>query len=129
MPPDGLCPQQIVDDGGDITLLIHKGAAAEKDESILSSPANTEEGYLFDAIMFLWEKNSKGWLTKILPDIRGVSEETTTGVNSLYQMRHDETLLFPAVNANDSVTKSKFDNIYRCRHFYVDGILRATILC
>ena len=126
MFPDGLGPQQIVDDGGDMTLLIHKGVAAEKDESILSKPSNEEEGYLFDAIKFVWEKNGKGWFTKILPEIKGVSEETTTGVNRLYGMKHDGTLLIPAVNVNDSVTKSKFDNIYGCRHSCVDGILRAT---
>ena len=126
MFPDGLGPQQIVDDGGDMTLLIHKGVAAEKDESILEKPSNEEEGYLFDAIKFVWSKNGKGWFTKILPDIRGVSEETTTGVNRLYAMKHDGTLLIPAVNVNDSVTKSKFDNIYGCRHSCVDGILRAT---
>ena len=126
MFPDGLGPQQIVDDGGDMTLLIHKGVAAEEDESILEHPGNEEEGYLFDAIRFVWEKNGKGWFKKILPEIRGVSEETTTGVNRLYGMKHDGTLLVPAVNVNDSVTKSKFDNIYGCRHSCVDGILRAT---
>ena len=126
MFPGGLGPQQIVDDGGDMTLLIHKGVAAEKDESILEKPGNEEEGYLFDAIKFVWSQNGKGWFSKILPDIRGVSEETTTGVNRLYAMKHDGTLLIPAVNVNDSVTKSKFDNIYGCRHSCVDGILRAT---
>lgn len=126
MFPDGLGPQQIVDDGGDMTLLIHKGVAAEKDEHIMDHPSNEEEGYLFDAIRFVWEKNGKGWFTKILPDIKGVSEETTTGVNRLYAMKHDGTLLLPAVNVNDSVTKSKFDNIYGCRHSCTDGILRAT---
>lgn len=126
MHPDGKGPQQIVDDGGDMTLLIHKGVECEKDESIMEHPENDEQKCMFDAIKFVWEKNGKGWFQKILPEIKGASEETTTGVNRLYAMRSKKTLLFPAVNVNDSVTKSKFDNIYGCRHSLADGILRAT---
>jgi len=126
MFPDGLGPQQIVDDGGDLTLLLHKGVAAEADESVLSKPENEEEGYLFDAIRMVWEMNGKGWFSKIIKDVKGVSEETTTGVNRLYAMKSAKTLLIPCVNVNDSVTKSKFDNVYGCRHSCVDGLLRAT---
>lgn len=126
MFPNGEGPQQVVDDGGDITLFLHKGFEAEDDESILSKPENEEEGFLYKAIRIVWEKNGKGWFHKIVPHVRGISEETTTGVNRLYAMKSSKRLRIPCVNVNDSVTKSKFDNVYGCRHSCVDGILRAT---
>jgi adenosylhomocysteinase len=126
MFPGGLGPQQIVDDGGDLTLLLHKGFAAEKDATVLDKPENEEEECMFNAIKMVWGKNGKGWFTKIMPDLKGISEETTTGVNRLYAMKTEKSLLVPCVNVNDSVTKSKFDNIYGCRHSCADGILRAT---
>merc|ERR1712032_601739 len=114
--PDNQGPQLIVDDGGDTTLLIHRGYAAEDDEircvnRLLKRIAE--------------EKGPRYWHS-VVPDIKGVSEETTTGVHRLYQMMERGKLLFPALNVNDSVTKSKFDNIYGCRHSLVDGIMRAT---
>ncbi|KAH7826373.1 S-adenosyl homocysteine hydrolase 1 [Monocercomonoides exilis] len=126
MFPGGLGPQQIVDDGGDMTLFLHKGFRAEDDESTLSKPENEEEECLFKAIRMVWDKNGKGWFHKVVPEVRGISEETTTGVNRLYAMKAAKSLLIPCVNVNDSVTKSKFDNVYGCRHSCVDGILRAT---
>ncbi|KAH7831611.1 S-adenosyl homocysteine hydrolase 2 [Monocercomonoides exilis] len=126
MFPGGLGPQQIVDDGGDMTLFLHKGYRAEDDESTLSKPENEEEECLFKAIRMVWDKNGKGWFHKVVPEVRGISEETTTGVNRLYAMKASKSLLIPCVNVNDSVTKSKFDNVYGCRHSCVDGILRAT---
>ncbi|KAK2945882.1 s-adenosyl-L-homocysteine hydrolase [Blattamonas nauphoetae] len=126
MFPNGEGPQQIVDDGGDLTLLLHKGFNAENDESVLENPENEEVKFLNQAIRFIWEKQGKGWFHKVVPQVRGISEETTTGVNRLYAMKSAGTLLIPCVNVNDSVTKSKFDNVYGCRHSCVDGILRAT---
>ncbi|HCX14123.1 MAG TPA: adenosylhomocysteinase [Rhodospirillaceae bacterium] len=122
---DGGAPNLILDDGGDATLLIVLGAQAESDISVISKPNNEEEEVLFAAI----EKRLKshpGWYSKVKASLRGVSEETTTGVHRLYQMAKDGRLPFPAINVNDSVTKSKFDNIYGCRESLVDGIRRAT---
>lgn len=121
-----LGPQMIVDDGGDVTLLIHKGYAAENDASVLDSDDGSEEGQVVNSLLKRILKERPGFFHKIVPAIKGVSEETTTGVNRLYQMLSQGTLLFPALNVNDSVTKSKFDNIYGCRHSLVDGIMRAT---
>ncbi|MFN2646021.1 MAG: adenosylhomocysteinase [Burkholderiales bacterium] len=118
-------PNMILDDGGDATLLIHLGQRAEKDASVISDPKSEEEQYLFAAIKKRLAAKP-GWYSQIAKEIRGVTEETTTGVHRLYQMAKDKRLLFPAINVNDSVTKSKFDNIYGCRESLVDGIKRAT---
>ena len=115
----------ILDDGGDATLLLHLGARAEKDSSILDHPHSEEEQSLFSAIRKRLDSRH-GWYTRALAQIRGVTEETTTGVKRLYQMARDGELPFPAINVNDSVTKSKFDNLYGCRESLVDGIKRAT---
>lgn len=123
---EGKGPQLIVDDGGDATLLIHRGYAAEKDASILENDEGNEELALVNALLKKILKEHPGYFHKIVPDIKGVSEETTTGVKRLYQMLKDGQLLFPAINVNDSVTKSKFDNVYGCRHSLIDGINRAT---
>ena len=122
---DGGTATMILDDGGDATLLVHLGSAAEKDPSVIANPTCEEEQVLFAAIKKrLAEK--PGWYAKAVAAIRGVTEETTTGVHRLYQMHEKGTLRFPAINVNDSVTKSKFDNIYGCRESLVDGIKRAT---
>jgi adenosylhomocysteinase len=118
-------PNMILDDGGDATLLIHLGQKAEKDPSVLSSPASEEEISLYESIKKKL-KAKPGWYSSIAKEIKGVTEETTTGVHRLYQMQKEGRLLFPAINVNDSVTKSKFDNIYGCRESLVDGIKRAT---
>tara|TARA_B100002003_G_scaffold59869_1_gene55313 strand:- start:6426 stop:7865 length:1440 start_codon:yes stop_codon:yes gene_type:complete len=124
----GKGPQLIVDDGGDATLIIHKGAEVEKNPSILDKNYG-DEGEDFRELMaclkecYLEDKNK--W-TSIVKEVKGVSEETTTGVHRLYQMMKDKKLLFPAINVNDSVTKSKFDNLYGCRESLADGIKRAT---
>ncbi|HEY7437304.1 MAG TPA: adenosylhomocysteinase, partial [Methylomirabilota bacterium] len=123
--PDGAHSNMILDDGGDATLLLHLGAAAEKDASVISHPANEEETALFAAIKAKLAKDPT-WYSSRLTKIRGVSEETTTGVKRLYQMAKEGRLKFPAINVNDSVTKSKFDNLYGCRESLVDGIKRAT---
>jgi len=115
-------PNMILDDGGDATLLVHLGQRAEADPSLIAHPKTEEERALFDAI----KKRPAGWYANIAKDIKGVSEETTTGVHRLYQMQQEGRLLFPAINVNDSVTKSKFDNVYGCRESLVDGIKRAT---
>ncbi|HEY7992549.1 MAG TPA: adenosylhomocysteinase [Stellaceae bacterium] len=122
---DGGTPNMILDDGGDATLLVHLGMKAEKDPSVISKPGSEEEEFLFAAIKKKL-KASPGWYSKLGAAIKGVSEETTTGVHRLYQMEKDGSLLFPAINVNDSVTKSKFDNLYGCRESLVDGIKRAT---
>jgi adenosylhomocysteinase len=124
--PGDLGPQSIVDDGGDATLLIHRGYAAEDDPSILDNDEGNHELSIINALLKRILKEKPGFFHKIVPDIKGVSEETTTGVHRLYQMMNEKKLLFPAINVNDSVTKSKFDNIYGCRHSLVDGIMRAT---
>src|SRR5687767_6804751 len=118
-------PNMILDDGGDATLLVHLGTRAEKDPSVLAKPTSEEETVLFAAIRKRLAA-APGWYSRIAEEIRGVTEETTTGVHRLDQMAKDKRLLFPAINVNDSVTKSKFDNIYGCRESLVDGIKRAT---
>ena len=126
--PDGTGPDLIVDDGGDATLLVHKGYEFEKAGSIPAfDPANDPEewGVILELLQEIKQKDSSQW-QRLSPSIRGVSEETTTGVHRLYEMMRDGTLLFPAINVNDSVTKSKFDNIYGCRHSLPDGLARAT---
>ncbi len=115
----------ILDDGGDATLLVHLGIKAEKDASVLAKPTSEEEISLFKSIKQRLA-SSPGWYSKAGKNIKGVTEETTTGVHRLYQMAAEKRLLFPAINVNDSVTKSKFDNIYGCRESLVDGIKRAT---
>lgn len=122
---DGGTANMILDDGGDATLLLVLGAQAEKDASVISKPTNEEETILFAAIGNRL-KSHPGWYSKALANIKGVSEETTTGVHRLYQMAKDGRLPFPAINVNDSVTKSKFDNVYGCRESLVDSIRRAT---
>jgi len=122
---DGGTPNMILDDGGDATMLIHLGAKAEKDISVLDKPTSEEEEVLYAAIRSRLAKQP-GWYSNILKNIRGVTEETTTGVHRLYQMQERNDLPFPAINVNDSVTKSKFDNLYGCRESLVDGIKRAT---
>ena len=123
--PDGSGPDQIVDDGGDATLLIHRGVAAEDDPSILDEPTDVVELQIINALLKRVLKERPGHWHKVAAAVRGVSEETTTGVHRLIQMAEKNELLFPAVNVNDSVTKSKFDNIYGCRHSLPDGIKRA----
>jgi adenosylhomocysteinase len=118
-------PNMILDDGGDATLLVHLGQKAEKDPSVIANPKSEEETSLFKAIKKRLAAQP-GWYTKVGKEIRGVTEETTTGVHRLYEMAKDKRLLFPAINVNDSVTKSKFDNLYGCRESLVDGIKRAT---
>src|SRR5437868_5945474 len=122
---EGKGPNMILDDGGDATLLVHLGQRAEKQASLISDPKSEEEQYLFAAIRKRLAAQP-GWYSRIAKEIRGVTEETTTGVHRLYQMAKDKRLLFPAINVNDSVTKSKFDNVYGCRESLVDGIKRAT---
>ena len=123
---DGGTPNMILDDGGDATLLIHLGVRAEGgDTAFLGNASNEEEEVLFAAIKQRL-KSKPGWYGQIAKNIRGVTEETTTGVHRLYQMEKDGKLLFPAINVNDSVTKSKFDNLYGCRESLVDGIRRGT---
>jgi adenosylhomocysteinase len=118
-------PNMILDDGGDATLLVHLGQKAEKDASVISKPGSEEEESLFKAIKKKLAA-SPGWYTKVAKEIKGVTEETTTGVHRLYEMAKEKRLLFPGINVNDSVTKSKFDNLYGCRESLVDGIKRAT---
>ncbi|MDH4216338.1 MAG: adenosylhomocysteinase, partial [Gallionella sp.] len=115
----------ILDDGGDATLLLHLGARAEKDASLLNNPGSEEETCLFASIKAKLATD-KTWYSTRLAAIKGVTEETTTGVHRLYQMHERGELKFPAINVNDSVTKSKFDNLYGCRESLVDGIKRAT---
>jgi adenosylhomocysteinase len=122
---DGGTPNMILDDGGDATLLAYLGTQAEKNPSLISKPTNEEEQALFAAIRKRIDAKP-GWYAKALAGIRGVTEETTTGVHRLYQMEKEGRLPFPAINVNDSVTKSKFDNLYGCRESLVDGIKRAT---
>ncbi len=120
-------PNMILDDGGDATILVHLGVRAENgDVAFLDKPGSEEEEILFALIKRLLREKPKGWFAQIAAGIRGVSEETTTGVHRLYQMEKEGKLLFPAINVNDSVTKSKFDNLYGCRESLVDGIRRGT---
>ena len=123
--PDGGFSNMILDDGGDATLLLHLGAKAEKDASLIAKPGSEEEQHLFAAIKNKLKTDPK-WYSTRLSKIKGVTEETTTGVKRLYQMAKDGQLAFPAFNVNDSVTKSKFDNLYGCRESLVDAIKRAT---
>jgi adenosylhomocysteinase len=124
--PGGLGPNLIVDDGGDATLLIHKGYAAEKDASLLEVKASSiEEESILKVLRECYVENNGKW-HKLVAEWKGVSEETTTGVHRLYQMMEKGELLIPAINVNDSVTKSKFDNLYGCRESLADGIKRAT---
>ena len=122
---DGGFSNMILDDGGDATLLLHLGAKAEKDITVLDNPESEEEKVLFSAIREHLAMDPH-WYTRRMAHIKGVSEETTTGVHRLYQMQAKGELKFPAINVNDSVTKSKFDNLYGCRESLVDGIKRAT---
>jgi adenosylhomocysteinase len=124
--PEGKGPHLIVDDGGDATLLIHKGFAAEKDAKTIDyTPSNKEEAVILDTIKTLLKEDATKW-HRVVAELKGVSEETTTGVHRLYQMLEKGELLIPAINVNDSVTKSKFDNLYGCRESLADGIKRAT---
>jgi adenosylhomocysteinase len=123
--PDGGHSNMILDDGGDATLLLHLGAKAEKDASLIAKPGSEEEEFLFAAIKSKLKVDPK-WYSTRLAKIKGVTEETTTGVKRLYQMAKEGQLAFPAFNVNDSVTKSKFDNLYGCRESLVDAIKRAT---
>ncbi len=123
--PDGGYSNMILDDGGDATLLLHLGNRAEQDISVLDKPASDEEVCLFNAIRRHLAADPN-WYSKRISQIKGVTEETTTGVHRLYQMHQEGRLKFPAINVNDSVTKSKFDNLYGCRESLVDGIKRAT---
>ena len=128
MWPDGSGPNLILDDGGDATLLVHRGADYETAGAVPAFNAETEPeewGIILDLLRAEQQRNPGRW-TKVAAAIRGVSEETTTGVHRLYEMMHAGTLRFPAINVNDAVTKSKFDNLYGCRHSLTDGILRAS---
>src|SRR5512145_2402634 len=128
MWPDGSGPNLLLDDGGDATLLVHKGAEYEKAGKIPAFDANNdpeEWGVILDLLRATIAEDPQRW-TNVAADIKGVTEETTTGVHRLYEMQKAGTLLFPAINVNDSVTKSKFDNLYGCRHSVVDGLNRAT---
>ncbi|MDE2233958.1 MAG: adenosylhomocysteinase [Gammaproteobacteria bacterium] len=122
---DGGAPNMILDDGGDATLLVILGSRAEKDPAVVAKPSNEEETALFKAIKKRLD-SKPGFYSRIAANIKGVTEETTTGVHRLYEMQKHGTLPFPAINVNDSVTKSKFDNLYGCRESLVDGIKRAT---
>jgi adenosylhomocysteinase len=123
--PDGSGPQLIVDDGGDATLLLHRGLDAEADASVIEQPTEIEELQIIKALIKEILKDEPGWFASAVKGWKGVSEETTTGVHRLYQLAAEKKLLVPAINVNDSVTKSKFDNIYGCRESLVDGIKRA----
>jgi len=124
--PGGKGPNMIVDDGGDATLMIHLGVDAENDASVLDMPSGGEDELELKALLKRVLNEKPGFWHTVAKEVRGVSEETTTGVHRLYQMKEEGKLLFPAFNVNDSVTKSKFDNLYGCRESLVDGIKRAT---
>jgi len=124
---DGGVPNLILDDGGDATMLVHQGLRAERgDTGFLDRPGSEEEEIFFALVKRLLKHKPNGWFAELAGSIRGVSEETTTGVHRLYIMEREGKLLFPAINVNDSVTKSKFDNLYGCRESLVDGIRRGT---
>ena len=123
---DGGTPNLILDDGGDATMLVHYGFRAEKGDTAFLDKASNEEETIFFALIKRTLKEKPGWFAKLAANIKGVSEETTTGVHRLYNMAKEGKLLFPAINVNDSVTKSKFDNLYGCRESLVDGIRRGT---
>ncbi|RMD79355.1 MAG: adenosylhomocysteinase [Lentisphaerae bacterium] len=124
--PNGQGPTQIVDDGGDATLMIHRGYRAEEDPSILDEPTDNKELKIVNDILKQRLREDANFWHRLVAECRGVSEETTTGVHRLYQMMEKGELLFPAINVNDSVTKSKLDNVYGCRESLIDGIKRAT---
>ena len=124
--PDGSGPNLIVDDGGDATLLVHRGYYAEKDPSILQQPTTNKELAIVNRVLRETQAEDPQFFHRVVSGWKGVSEETTTGVHRLYQMQQRGELLVPAINVNDSVTKSKFDNIYGCRHSLIDGINRGT---
>ena len=124
--PDGSGPNLVVDDGGDATLIIHRGYSATKDSSILDEPTGNKELQIINDLLKETLKKDPDFWNRVVKEWQGVSEETTTGVNRLYQMMEKGELLVPAINVNNSVTKSKFDNIYGCRESLVDGIKRAT---
>jgi len=124
--PGGKGPNLIVDDGGDATLLVHRGYQAEENPKILDEPTDNQELAIINALLKRQLSRGKQFWHRLAKEIKGVSEETTTGVHRLYQMMENKTLLFPAINVNDSVTKSKFDNLYGCRESLADGIKRAT---
>ncbi len=124
--PDGKGPNLIVDDGGDASLMVHLGYKSENDPSVLNKkPANKEEGIILSALKEILDEDPTKW-HRTVSELKGISEETTTGVHRLYQMMENGELLVPAINVNDSVTKSKFDNLYGCRESLADGIKRAT---
>jgi adenosylhomocysteinase len=124
---DGGTPNMILDDGGDATMFVHQGYRAEQGDTIFLDQHNSEEEEIFFALIKrMLKEKPKGWFGQLAKNIKGVSEETTTGVHRLYDMQKAGTLLFPAINVNDSVTKSKFDNLYGCRESLVDGIRRGT---
>jgi len=124
---DGGMPNMILDDGGDATMFVHLGLRAENgDTAFLDKPGSEEEEIFFALLKRTLKEKPKGWFAGLAKSIRGVSEETTTGVHRLYEMQKAGTLLFPAINVNDAVTKSKFDNLYGCRESLVDGIRRGT---
>ncbi len=125
MWPNGETANMILDDGGDATMLIELGTKAESDLSVLDDPSSEEEVALYNSIKAML-KVEPNWYSNIRPNIKGVTEETTTGVHRLYEMEKSGELIYPAINVNDSVTKSKFDNLYGCRESLVDGIKRAT---
>src|SRR2546423_2494026 len=123
----GGTPNMILDDGGDATMFVHQGLRAERGDTVFLDQHNSEEEEVFFALIKrMLKEKPKGWFAEIARNIKGVSEETTTGVHRLYDMEKAGTLLFPAINVNDSVTKSKFDNLYGCRESLVDGIRRGT---
>ena len=123
--PDGSGPDQIVDDGGDATLLIHKGVELENGSNWVDTPSGSEEEQVIKDLLKRVQVDKPGHWAPVAAAVKGVSEETTTGVHRLQQMEERGELLFQAINVNDSVTKSKFDNVYGCRHSLVDGIKRA----
>jgi adenosylhomocysteinase len=123
---DGGTPNMILDDGGDATMLVHHGLRAEKGDTAFLDKASNEEEEVFFALIKKTLKEKPGWFALLAKNIKGVSEETTTGVHRLYQMEKEGKLLFPAINVNDAVTKSKFDNLYGCRESLVDAIRRGT---
>ena len=123
---NGDVPNMLLDDGGDMTLLVHYGLRAEKGDTAFLDKASNEEETVFFALIRKLVAEKPGWFAKLAASIKGVSEETTTGVHRLYTMAKEGKLLFPAINVNDSVTKSKFDNLYGCRESLVDGIRRGT---
>ncbi|MEI6052004.1 MAG: adenosylhomocysteinase, partial [Opitutaceae bacterium] len=124
--PGGKGPQMVVDDGGDVTLLLHKGYELEQGSDWVNSASGSHEEQVIKNLLKKISKTQKGVFTAMVKEWRGVSEETTTGVHRLYQLHEQGKLLVPAINVNDSVTKSKFDNLYGCRESLADGLKRAT---